>query len=212
MGAAAMASAQPPEAAARIRDTFDFDWKFFKGDAPGAQQPAFADANWRTFDLPHDWSVEGPFAQNEPSGGAGGNAPTGIGWYRKRFRVPASYKDRKIAIEFDGVYQNSEVWINGQYLGKRPFGYTRGRETTRIRPATGLAFLTTTIRGLFSSARSVTQHRYSIRSFNDRDWNHRALASGVSCSRSRETPRMDRPIITPQTGGDECRRAARRTN
>jgi beta-galactosidase len=132
LGAAAVVSAldsarqsvaQTPEPPPRIRDSFDFGWKFFKGDAPGAEQPAFADANWRSLDLPHDWSVEGPFSQNEPSGGAGGYAPTGIGWYRKRFRVPASYKDRKVSIEFDGVYQNSEVWINGQYLGKRPFGY-----------------------------------------------------------------------------------------
>ena len=113
-------TAEPP---ARIRDSFDFGWKFFKGDAAGAQQPAFADASWRSLDLPHDWSVEGPFSQSEPSGGAGGYAPTGIGWYRKRFRVPAAYRDRKVSIEFDGVYQNSEVWINGQYLGKRPFGY-----------------------------------------------------------------------------------------
>ncbi len=79
--------------------------------------------DWRGLDLPHDWSIEGPFAQNEPSGGAGANAPTGIGWYRKHFRVPASYADRKVSVEFDGVYQNSEVWINGHYLGKRPFGY-----------------------------------------------------------------------------------------
>ena len=113
-------AAQTPEAPARIHDSFDFGWKFFKGDAPGAQQPAFADAAWRTLDVPHDWSIEGPFAQNEPSGGSGANAPTGIGWYRKRFRVPASYKGREVSIEFDGVYQNSEVWINGQYLGKRP--------------------------------------------------------------------------------------------
>ena len=115
--------AQTAEPPARIRDAFDFGWKFTRGDVPGAQQPAFADAGWRSLDLPHDWSIEGPFAQNEPSGGAGANAPTGIGWYRKRFRVPASYKDRKVSIEFDGVYQNSEVWINGHYLGKRPFGY-----------------------------------------------------------------------------------------
>ena len=114
--------AQPAQPA-RIRDTFDFAWKFFQGDAPGAQQPAFADAAWRTLDLPHDWSIEGPFAQNEPSSGAGGYAPTGIGWYRKRFRLPAAYASRKVSVEFDGVYQNSEVWINGQYLGKRPFGY-----------------------------------------------------------------------------------------
>src|ERR1700678_1683538 len=114
---------QTPDAPARIRDSFDFGWKFYKGDAPGAQQPGFADANWRSLDLPHDWSVEGPFVQTKPSGGAGGYAPTGTGWYRKRFRVPASYQDRKVSIEFDGIYQNSEVWINGQYLGKRPFGY-----------------------------------------------------------------------------------------
>ncbi len=114
---------QTPEGRPRVRETFDFGWKFFKGDVPGAQQPAFADANWSSLDLPHDWSVEGPFAQNEASGGPGGYAPTGIGWYRKHFRVPAPYKDRRVTLEFDGVYQNSEVWINGHYLGKRPFGY-----------------------------------------------------------------------------------------
>jgi beta-galactosidase len=112
-----------PASSPRIRDAFDFDWRFFKGDAPGAQQPGFSDAAWRTLDLPHDWSVEGPFVQNEPSSGAGGYAPTGIGWYRKRFRLAAEYANRRVSIEFDGVYQNSEVWINGQYLGKRPFGY-----------------------------------------------------------------------------------------
>src|SRR5450755_2874188 len=104
----------------RIRETFDFGWKFLKGDAPGAQQPEFADAAWRTVDLPHDWSIEGPFSEQEK---AQGSLPTGIGWYRKRFRVPDSYKDRAVVVEFDGIYQNSEGWINGQYLGKRPYGY-----------------------------------------------------------------------------------------
>jgi beta-galactosidase len=117
------ADAQTIGAPARIRDSFDFGWKFLKGDATGAQSSGFADTNWRSLDLPHDWGIEGPFAQNEPSGGAGGNAPTGIGWYRKHFRVPESYKGHKVSVEFDGVYQNSEVWINGHYLGKRPFGY-----------------------------------------------------------------------------------------
>src|SRR6516164_3673296 len=125
LGAAALVSAldsqaQTREAPPRIRENFDFGWKFFKGDAPGAEQPSFTDAAWRSLDLPHDWSVEGPFAQNEPSGGAGGNAPTGVGWYRKRFRAPSALQDRKVSIEFDGVYQNSEVWINGHSLGKRP--------------------------------------------------------------------------------------------
>jgi beta-galactosidase len=107
----------------RIRDSFDFAWKFIRGDVPGAREPGFADAMWRTLDLPHDWSIEGPFSMDEPSGGSGGHAPTGIGWYRKKFRLPASHGDRRVSVEFDGVYQNGEVWINGQYLGKRPYGY-----------------------------------------------------------------------------------------
>ena len=131
LGTAALAAAIGSEsqsqaqgfAAAPRRDAFDFGWKFTRGDAPGAQQPAFADTSWRSLDLPHDWSIEGPFSQDEPSGGAGAYAPTGIGWYRKRFTVPASYKGKKVSIEFDGVFRNSEVWINGHYLGKRPFGY-----------------------------------------------------------------------------------------
>ena len=107
----------------RVRDSFDFGWKFFKGDAPGAQQPDFADASWKDVDLPHDCSIEGPFSEDAPARGQGGFLPTGIGWYRKHFNVPESYSGRKVCIEFDGVYQLSEVWINGQYLGKRPYGY-----------------------------------------------------------------------------------------
>jgi beta-galactosidase len=74
-------------------------------------------------DLPHDWSIEGPYSEKEPAGAAGGYLPTGIGWYRKRFLVPEAYRERTILVEFDGIYQNSEVWINGEYLGKRPYGY-----------------------------------------------------------------------------------------
>jgi len=119
---AATAQAQPAggNSAPRIRDSFDFGWKFFKGDAPGAQQPDFPDTPWRSVDLPHDWSIEGPFSEKEP---AQASLPAGIGWYRKRFRLPESYRDRTVLIEFGGIYENSEVWINGQYLGKRPYGY-----------------------------------------------------------------------------------------
>ncbi len=120
---AADAAPGPGGSAPRTRESFDFGWKFLKGDAPGAQQPGFADASWRAVDLPHDWSIEGPFDENAPSKGSGGYLPTGIGWYRKRFSIPESSKDKRFTIEFDGVYQNSEVWINGQYLGKRPYGY-----------------------------------------------------------------------------------------
>jgi beta-galactosidase len=123
------ANAQAPPAGggrggARIRDSFDFGWKFFKGDAQGAQQPDFADASWKDVDLPHDFSIEGPFSQDAPAKGQGGFLPTGVGWYRKHFNIPESYRGRKVSVEFDGVYQLSEVWINGQYLGKRPYGYS----------------------------------------------------------------------------------------
>ncbi|MFI5096474.1 MAG: glycoside hydrolase family 2 TIM barrel-domain containing protein [Candidatus Acidiferrales bacterium] len=109
--------------APRIRETFDFGWKFCKGDISGAQDPEFSDAHWKDVALPHDWSIEGPFGEKEPAGVSGGYLPTGVGWYRKRFHLPASHDDKQTAIEFDGVYQNSEVWINGRYLGKRPYGY-----------------------------------------------------------------------------------------
>jgi beta-galactosidase len=115
--------AQSLSVPARLRESLDFGWKFLKGDVPGAQAPAFADTTWRDVDLPHDWSIEGPFAENEPTGGPGGYLPTGIGWYRKRLRAPDGYRNRKVAVEFDGVYENSDVWINGVYLGRRPYGY-----------------------------------------------------------------------------------------
>src|SRR5213596_1458266 len=107
--------------------TFDRGWRFHLGDVPGAQDPAFADASWRALDLPHDWSIEGPFSEQNPAGVAGGALPGGIGWYRKTFTVPAADKGKLVFVEFDGVYRNSEVWINGSSLGKRPYGYSSFR-------------------------------------------------------------------------------------
>lgn len=100
---------------------FNFDWKFYKGDQPGGEKPDFNDSDWRTLDLPHDWSIEGPFSKEWASGT--GYLPGGIGWYRKVFIIPANQKNRKVFIYFDGIYNNSEVWINGVHLGKRPNGY-----------------------------------------------------------------------------------------
>jgi beta-galactosidase len=107
----------------RLRKNCDRGWRFHRGDFPGAEAPEFSDADWRTLDLPHDWSIEGPFDEKEPSGLCGAYLPTGIGWYRKRFRLPNAYENKKLTIEFDGVYELSEVWINGHFLGKRPYGY-----------------------------------------------------------------------------------------
>src|SRR5262245_51389685 len=107
--------------------TFDQNWRFHLGDVAGAQQRAFVDSGWRKIDLPHDWSIEGPFNEQAPAGVAGGALPGGIGWYRKTFSLPAGDTSKVVFVEFDGVYRNSEVWINGHSLGKRPYGYSSFR-------------------------------------------------------------------------------------
>jgi beta-galactosidase len=106
---------------------FNSGWKFSLGDQAGWSSAELNDKNWRTLDLPHDWSIEGKFDKNHPATVGGGALPGGTGWYRKQFKVPASAKGKYIAIDFDGVYRNSEVWINGHYLGKRPNGYVAFR-------------------------------------------------------------------------------------
>jgi len=113
--------------AQRQTQNFDHAWRFHLGDVPGAQETAFDDAAWRTLDLPHDWSIEGEFSEQNPAGVAGGALPGGVGWYRKTFTVPARDSGKVVFVEFDGVYRKSEVWINGQYLGKRPYGYSSFR-------------------------------------------------------------------------------------
>jgi beta-galactosidase len=109
----------------QVRSTIDFnkDWKFFLGNDSTANQIGFDDSKWRKLSLPHDWSIESNFIKDAPATNQGGSLPGGIGWYRKTFTLPASSKDKNVSIEFDGVYKNSEVWINGHYLGKRPNGY-----------------------------------------------------------------------------------------
>jgi len=110
-------------AQSRVTTSFDKDWLFLKSDAQGAEQSNFADSTWRKLDVPHDWSIEGPFDAKNPTGGAGGFLPAGIGWYRKHFTVPKDQTNRRVFIDFDGIMANSDVWINGFHLGKRPYGY-----------------------------------------------------------------------------------------
>ena len=110
--------------AQRQTTNFDRHWRFHLGDVPKAQDPAFVDTTWRALDVPHDWSIEGSFSEQNPAGVGGGALPGGIGWYRKTFTLPAGDTATVAFIEFDGVYRNSEVWINGHYLGKRPYGYS----------------------------------------------------------------------------------------
>ena len=110
------------EKAVRQIESFNLDWKFSQGDFPDASKPEFNDDLWRRLSLPHDWSIEGTFSKDHPSTPGGGALPGGIGWYRKSFACAAG-EEKKVFIEFDGIYQESEVWINGHYLGKRPNGY-----------------------------------------------------------------------------------------
>ncbi len=102
---------------------FDTGWLFARGDAAGADKPAFADSPWRQLDLPHDWSIEGPVAESNPSGFRDGFFPTGIGWYRKHFTLNAADAGKNVFIQFDGVMHNSDVDINGFKLGNRPYGW-----------------------------------------------------------------------------------------
>lgn len=110
---------------AQVRSVINFNnsWKFYLGDDSLASKFNYNDAKWRTLNLPHDWSIEQNFSSTAAATNQGGSLPGGIGWYRKTFTVPSSSINKITRIEFDGVYKNSEVWINGHYLGKRPYGY-----------------------------------------------------------------------------------------
>ena len=108
----------------RTRERFDAGWKFLNADIPGAELSNFDDSAWRTLDLPHDWSIEGPFAENNISGQSLAYLPGGVGWYRKSFKLSKADKGQRIFIDFDGVFRFSDVWINGRHLGFFPDGYT----------------------------------------------------------------------------------------
>ena len=110
-------------AQSRTTEKFNNDWKFFLGDNASAFSETFNDNSWRKLNLPHDWSIELPFDSTSPTGNGGGALSGGLAWYRKTFVLPVTDKGKNIFIDFDGVYRNSEVFINGRSLGIRPNGY-----------------------------------------------------------------------------------------
>ena len=116
----AKAGSMPP----RETFTLDFGWRFALGDLHGAERETFDDSSWRRIDLPHDWSIEGPFDKDNPAGGSGAWAPGGIGWYRKRFALPAGSGDRRARLELDGIYHQASVYLNGMLLGRHDYGYS----------------------------------------------------------------------------------------
>ncbi|HWB28477.1 MAG TPA: glycoside hydrolase family 2 TIM barrel-domain containing protein [Chitinophagaceae bacterium] len=114
---------------------FDDNWRFIKDSTIQAEVPGFDDSKWRKIDLPHDWSIEdlpnqttesiiGPFDKRSTGGGATGYTDGGTGWYRKQFVISKADEGKQISIQFDGVYMNSDAWLNGHHLGNHPYGYT----------------------------------------------------------------------------------------
>jgi beta-galactosidase len=109
---------------------FDKGWRFHLGGSLGAESARFNDSGWRTVDLPHDWSIEdlpgtkSPFQPTAISQVGGGFSTGGTGWYRKTFKLPVNEKDKIYILQFDGVYMNADVWVNGLHLGNHPYGYT----------------------------------------------------------------------------------------
>ena len=103
----------------RSVEDFNFDWRFALGDSPAWSNPGFDDSEWRQLHLPHDWSIEGEFSPDNPSGTSGGALPGGIGWYRKHFVTPEGAGNGKtVSVEFDGVFMNSTVYVNGTQVSE----------------------------------------------------------------------------------------------
>lgn len=115
--------------------SFDDNWLFKKDSTVQGENPALKENDWRSVDLPHDWSIEdlpnqtpgsiaGPFAKSSAGKAATGFSVGGTGWYRKKFTTGKTEQNKLFTIHFDGVYMNADVWINGQHLGNHPYGYT----------------------------------------------------------------------------------------
>ena len=104
------------------KTSFNEGWKFYKGNAVGAEKEFFDDSSWRELDLPHDWAIEGPF-DSTFNARSGGLPFHGVGWYRKTFNIPSHAKGKNVELHFDGAMYNSKVWINGNLVGERPNGY-----------------------------------------------------------------------------------------
>jgi len=115
--------------------SFDQDWKFMKADPSDARDPSFDDSDWRVLDVPHDWSIEdlpgqdgesviGPFSKASIGKMGTGFTIGGTAWYRKEFTIDKAEEGKTAYLQFDGVYMNADVWINGEHVGNHPYGYT----------------------------------------------------------------------------------------
>lgn len=107
------------------RKSFNHEWRFHLGEPFNqATWKEVPEADWRKLDLPHDWSIETERSPENPSGLSNGWFGMGLGFYRKTFTAPEAWRGKKVLIEFEGVYMNAEVWLNEDFLGSHPYGYT----------------------------------------------------------------------------------------
>src|ERR1019366_10005521 len=120
------APATQPDQKPRVIQQFTTGWRFVQADPKGAENPGFDDSAWEGVTLPHDWSIAGPVKEDAPARGAGGFFPTGVSWYRKSFTVPDAEATptatRRTFVVFDGVMAKSDVYVNGEIIGRRPYG------------------------------------------------------------------------------------------
>ena len=114
----------------RSRLLLDDDWSFLPGEAQGADAVDFDDTAWRRLSLPHDWSIEdlpgtdSPIDPDAPGGISTGYYRGGTGWYRKNVFFPENLHGKRVFLQFDGIYMNADIWINGGHLVNHPYGYT----------------------------------------------------------------------------------------
>lgn len=108
--------------ASKREQNFDSNWKFYLGDASGAENANFDDSRWQSVNLPHDYSIEQEYSKSMEA--ESGYLPGGTGWYRKHFTLDNTMQGKEIRIDFGGVYMNASVWVNGTKLGTHPYGYT----------------------------------------------------------------------------------------
>lgn len=135
-----MASESTPAAEYRRTRRLETGWRFHRGDVEDGAAPGLDDADWVSVEVPHDWSIEGPFDPDNPGGAQQGYAPGGVGWYRRD--LPADVEGNA-TLRFDGVYRNFDVYVDGEHVGHRPYGYSTvtydvdvsGGETLAVRVA-----------------------------------------------------------------------------
>lgn len=114
-------SAQVSEGQVRVKQLFNFGWKFHLGDIPHGEAVAFDDSGWRKLDLPHDYQIEQPW--DKKAGSMRGYKPLGIGWYRKTFKADPAWKGKRVLLDFEGIMYFGDVWLNGKKVGSTEYGY-----------------------------------------------------------------------------------------